>query len=88
MPRSKEKRYWSWRAKLPALIALAAGVAATSIAGDPPARPPVIAPEAAVEYAGKQCVIEMQVRSARRGENPIVFLNSEKAFAAPRILRR
>jgi hypothetical protein len=53
---------------------------AVSQATEPADEAKPVPPESAAEHVGKSCVIEMQVRSARRGDTPIEFLNSREDF--------
>ncbi|MBL9123324.1 MAG: hypothetical protein JNG90_06795 [Planctomycetaceae bacterium] len=69
-----------WLAHGLLLLAVLTRVAAGG--DDPP--PKKIAPHEAAAHVGAKCVVEMEVRSSRRGENPIVFLNSEEDFRVDR----
>lgn len=69
-----------WRSWL-CVVAMGVNVVPLAAAGaafEEPAPPPqVIRPEAAADHIGQTRTVEMQVRSARKGDSPICFLNSE-----------
>lgn len=61
-------------------LLLAAVLSELCEAGEPTPAAKKIKPAEAAQHIGETCEIEMDVRSSRRGDRPISFLNSEKDF--------
>ena len=69
---------WLHRILLAVLLAGSLAAGRLAAADDPPTK--AISPDAAAEHVGQSCVVEMHVRSSRRGDTPICFLNSETDY--------